>query len=289
MGARLGLGGGAVLVAILIAVVTRQPKLEDHTQYQEARRILRNDGLEANDNNLRLALRMIDAATQPYSEDKFQVIDPRRWVRGDRPQSTTKQLSDGSSVSLVEVATKDAKVWIIEDLVSETEAAALMNRIGRINFTTSPTNHETGQEWRSSSSSLISRSDPDMQALLQRAAALCSVPLTHLENPQVVRYRPGERYQPHMDSEGAHHRHWTLLLYLNDPGSGGATAFPLLNLKVLPAPRVAVFWENLRAETGHAEQVRNYFTVHDGQPPTGSEPKFAVNLWVRGAPYDPDT
>merc|ERR1740139_101222 len=82
--ARLGLGGAAVLVAILIAVLTRQPNLEDHAQYQEAQRILRNDGLEANDKNLRLALRMIDVATQPYNEDKFQVIDPRRWVRGDR-------------------------------------------------------------------------------------------------------------------------------------------------------------------------------------------------------------
>lgn len=294
---RVAVAGVMVLLAVLGAFVLRRENLQDHPQYKEALRILRNDGLEASDLNIRMALRLIDVATQPYSEKAFKVVDPQEWAPRcsqvgrscqERPRvGVVRRLSEGEETSLLELEAERAKVWLIEDLVSEEEAASLMRRIARVNFTTSPTNHATGQDWRSSSSAVIPRSDPEMQVLLQRAAALCGVPLSHLEAPQVVRYRPGERYQPHMDSEGAHHRHWTLLLYLNDPGGGGATAFPLLDLKVLPAPRTAVFWENLRTEAGHPDPVRNYFTVHDGQAPTGSEPKFAVNLWVRAAPYDP--
>jgi len=107
-----------------------------------------------------------------------------------------------------------------------------------------------------------------------------------MEAPQVVRYRPGERYQPHMDSDGPAHRHWTLLLYLNDPSNGGETNFPLLGMKVMPTPGAALMWENLRKENG--QTVRNYYTLHDGQAPKGNEAKFAVNLWVRNSEYTPD-
>merc|ERR1719375_375049 len=154
-----------------------------------------------------------------------------------------------------------------------------------MNFSLSPTNHQDGQEWRSSSSAFAPK-HPAFTAVVERTAGLCGVPVTFVEPPQVVRYLPGERYRPHMDSEGQMHRHWTLLLYLNDPGVGGATAFPLLKMKVEPFPRAALFWENLQNGDEAGEPLRrNYHMLHDGQAPSGTEPKYAVNIWVRNAEY----
>jgi len=297
MRARFGIAASVAALVLLAAVFWQPRRLEDHEQYQEALRVLHGDNLEATDSNVRSALRLIDVATQSYDDGDLKVVDPRDWPPrcGDQNRACRERpvpakirhLSDGSNVSLLEIENTNAKVWVVEDLISEAERAVLLHKAVEINFTQSPTNHATGQDWRSSSSAIASRSEPVFQSLLRRTAALCDVPLTFIEAPQIVRYKPGERYKPHLDSEGPEHRHWTLLLYLNDPGIGGATAFPLLGFKVLPAPGVAVFWQNLRPETGRL--VRNYYTLHDGQAPLGSKMKYAVNLWVRSSTYDPDT
>mmetsp|Transcript_129953 Transcript_129953/g.238840 ORF Transcript_129953/g.238840 Transcript_129953/m.238840 type:complete len:276 (+) Transcript_129953:2-829(+) len=271
---------------------------EEHPQYSEALRILRGDGLPANDANVRFVLQLIDAATQPYSERGFRVVDPREWsphcqasgkICRSRPQVEERRSLQDRNVTVTQVASQDAKVWVIENLISEEEGETLLRRASELNFSASPTHHPDGQDWRSSSTAMASREDPAFSGLLQRAASLCGVPVSFSERPQIVRYLPGERYQPHMDSEGPHHRHWTLLLYLNDPGSGGATSFPLLRTKIAPVPFTAVLWENLRLEPDveGGRLVRNYYTLHDGQAPTGASPKFAVNVWIRNAAFTP--
>uniref|UniRef100_A0A7S1F6M8 Fe2OG dioxygenase domain-containing protein n=1 Tax=Noctiluca scintillans TaxID=2966 RepID=A0A7S1F6M8_NOCSC len=182
-------------------------------------------------------------------------------------------------MTLLSLESELAKVWLIEDLISDEEQETIMQSVGEMNFTTSPTERADGQEWRSSSS-VYSFPDEVFGALVRRVAVLCGVPENFVERPQVVRYLPGEKYHPHMDSGGPDHRHWTVLLYLNDPGGGGSTAFPLLKLQVVPAPRAAVFWQNLRPVDGESRLVRNYNTVHEGRPPTSTTPKYAVNIWV---------
>eukprot|EP00444_Apocalathium_aciculiferum_P054963 CAMPEP_0183587094 /NCGR_PEP_ID=MMETSP0371-20130417/158348_1 /TAXON_ID=268820 /ORGANISM="Peridinium aciculiferum, Strain PAER-2" /LENGTH=348 /DNA_ID=CAMNT_0025798245 /DNA_START=75 /DNA_END=1121 /DNA_ORIENTATION=- len=302
------LAAPALALAALLALRAwaREPPLEDHEHYNEALRVLRNDGLDvADEANVRAALQLVEAALRPpanaAADPGIHTVDPRQWpphcsrlglACGSRPAegaTSFRQLSDeGANVSLVDLAPgQDVRLSLVEDLISEAELAMLLRKVEGLQFAVSPTNHEQGQEWRSSSTAFLSREDQELRPLLARVAALCDMPLDHLEAPQVVRYMPGDRYQPHMDSEGPHHRHWTLLLYLNDPGAGGATSFPLLGLKVLPAPRAGVLWQNLRWEPSLDHLVRDYRTLHDGQAPVGTEPKLALNIWVRGMPYSP--
>jgi len=195
--------------------------------------------------------------------------------------------ADGHNLTLLPLETGFAKVWLVKDFISQEEASELLTMGSRADFGTSLTKHSDGQEWRSSSSTVLKRDNAVVDRVRRRAAMVCGVRPSFVEDLQIVRYQPGERYQPHMDSDGPHHRHWTLLLYLNDPGSGGATGFPMLQLRVMPAPRAAVLWENLRSEPGMDLPVRNYYTLHDGQAPTGEHPKFAVNIWVRNSEYVP--
>lgn len=276
----------ALGIALYLAGLRREARPEEHPHYREALRVLGNDGLTPTDNNVRFALHLIDAATKPYSNHDFQTIDPSSW--SPEPTSVLKNIqADGHNLTLLPLDTRFAKVWLVKDFVSQEEAAELLVLGNRADFGTSMTKHSDGQEWRSSSSAVLKRGNAVVDRLRQRAAIVCGVRVSFVEDLQIVRYRPGERYQPHMDSDGPHHRHWTLLLYLNDPGGGGATGFPLLQLRVMPSPRAAIFWENLRSEPGMDMPVRNYHTLHDGQAPTGEHPKLAVNIWVRKSEYVP--
>jgi len=275
---------GLMLLYLTRARIEIRP--EEHAHYREALRVLGNDGLEPTDNNVRFALRLIDAATTPYSNHDFQTIEPFGWLPG--PTSVVKDIeADGHNLTLLPLETGFAKVWLVKDFVSQEEASELLTLGSRADFGTSFTKHSDGQEWRSSSSAVLKRDNAVVDRLRRRAAMVCGVRTSFVEDLQIVRYRPGERYQPHMDSDGPHHRHWTLLLYLNDPGGGGATGFPLLQLRVMPAPRAAILWENLRSEPGIALPIRNYYTLPDGQAPTGEHPKFAVNIWIRNSEYAP--
>lgn len=71
------------------------------------------------------------------------------------------------------------------------------------------------------------------------------------------------------------HRTWTMLIFLNDVrDAGGHTAFPKLDLAVVPRGGDALVWSN----TIDAQVDEDM--VHMGKPPSkeGIE-KYAVNVW----------
>lgn len=84
----------------------------------------------------------------------------------------------------------------------------------------------------------------EMDQVMERIAALTSWPATHFENPQVIRYRPGEDFAPHydyfsIDIEGNEvaiegQRLATAILYLNTPANGGMTAFVDSEMEIYP-------------------------------------------------------
>ncbi|CAE7323392.1 P4H1 [Symbiodinium natans] len=70
--------------------------------------------------------------------------------------------------------------------------------------------------------------DPVVAAIQHRMQVLARIPPGHSEPLQVGRYREGEFYQPHYDSEPAQNvrRAATVLVYLDPPEAGGETIFP---------------------------------------------------------------
>jgi predicted 2-oxoglutarate/Fe(II)-dependent dioxygenase YbiX len=75
-----------------------------------------------------------------------------------------------------------------------------------------------------------------------REIAARSVPFSMLSEVQIVRYRPGGKFADHRDSpaKGASPRVLSLVCYLNDDFSGGATVFPELAATVQPASGMAI-------------------------------------------------
>lgn len=123
-----------------------------------------------------------------------------------------------------------------------------------------------------------------VRAMVQRAAEAAGLPAKNCERIQVVHYEAGGKYTPHLDTykpdpSNPHYRMAgqrlkTGLLYLHEPGKGGATNFPKAKAKVKPkVGRLALF--DL-VEPGTAEP--DLKSVHAGTPVWTGE-KWVCNFW----------
>ncbi|CAM9431702.1 unnamed protein product [Ascophyllum nodosum] len=140
--------------------------------------------------------------------------------------------------------------------------------------------------------------------LLAKASALLGVKDYRLwEEPQTVRYRPGERFNWHLDalppaetgaSKGGQ-RTATVLVYLTnmDVNAGGATAFRDLGpLRVRPKKgKCLVFFPSFGGEAGCPFDLR---TLHAGEvvgevagKGKASKAKYIAQLWCHKKPYPP--
>ncbi|CAM9612529.1 unnamed protein product [Choristocarpus tenellus] len=134
--------------------------------------------------------------------------------------------------------------------------------------------------------------------LLAKASTLLGVKyLRHWEEPQTVRYRPGEKFSWHLDalppmetgaSKGGQ-RTATILVYLTDLGekSGGATAFRDLGpLRVRPRKGTALlFFPSYGGEPGCPFDVR---TLHAGEVVAlghNTKTKWIAQMWLHKKPY----
>ncbi len=110
---------------------------------------------------------------------------------------------------------------------------------------------------------------------------------------QILRYRIGEEFKPHVDyfnesgdaayrslADGGQRAH-TVLLYLNEDYAGGATSFPKLNLVIKGRRGDMLYFHNLAADGfGHRD------SLHAGMPVTHGE-KWLLSKWIRSENYPP--
>ena len=149
---------------------------------------------------------------------------------------------------------------------------------------------------RTSSSVFLTafRNDPIVKETIYRASVLSGYPLSHVEIPQIVRYKPGEKFVSHSDNypldspnyKQSGQRDYTFFLYLNEPTpddtenpqTGGETFFTQLDLKIEPKQGTAVFWRNVNIVTGDDEKYAKI--CHSGEP-TENWTKYGMNIWIR--------
>jgi len=135
--------------------------------------------------------------------------------------------------------------------------------------------------------------DHVLEAIAACMGRVSGLPAANGEYPQVMRYRTGEEFVPHVDyfnESGAGSRQsladggqrvQTVLLYLSDDYSGGATVFPELGLEVRGRPGELLHFHNVDAAgIGHRD------SLHAGLPVTGGE-KWLLSQWLRAGAYRP--
>lgn len=132
---------------------------------------------------------------------------------------------------------------------------------------------------------------PEVAALEARIAHLTGLDLTYGEPIQGQRYAVGQEFKPHTDyfePDGPDYlrycsltgqRTWTVMIYLNEPGAGGATRFKAIDKTVQPETGKLLAWNNLKAD-GRV----NGNTIHHGMKVRAGT-KYIVTKWFRERPW----
>lgn len=118
--------------------------------------------------------------------------------------------------------------------------------------------------------------DPAIHAINRRLAALSGTDVTQGEPLQILRYRPGQQYHPHVDWLGEDNaRILTALIYLNDDYAGGETAFVKTGLRIRGRTGDALVFSSVDA-LGAYEPL----SEHAGLP-VSSGTKYLASRWIR--------
>ena len=133
--------------------------------------------------------------------------------------------------------------------------------------------------------------DHVLEAIEACIAGVSGLPVMNGEFVQILRYRHGEQFRPHVDyfNEGGAgsyqsladggQRAQTVLIYLNEGYRGGTTRFPVLGLDIQGSSGDLLHFHNLGADgLGHRD------SLHAGTPVATGE-KWLLSQWLRSAGY----
>ena len=196
---------------------------------------------------------------------------------------------DGHAVDVV-MTLKHPRVVVFGNLLTAAECDELMAlarpRLERSETVDTATGGSEVNAGRTSDGMFFERGEHAVIAGLERRiATLLNWPVDHGEGLQILRYRPGARYEPHYDYfdpdkagtprilERGGQRVGTLVMYLNTPERGGATTFPDAGLDVAPVRGSAVFFSYDRPHPSTR-------TLHGGSPVLAGE-KWVATKWLR--------
>ena len=205
-------------------------------------------------------------------------------LRGFGSQEVRTPLSGDLTVELIDGFLKDHEIKRIKSLARPKLKASRVLKpggqsAGEASVRTSSTAFLVGFSF-----------DPIATVVKHKAALVVGVPLSHVENIQVVRYTAGQYYGPHLDAMNLEkspqeakkgQRVATVLVYLNDVDNGsGKTRFPKLGVEVSPQRGKALYFRNTSDDGSIDTQ-----SLHEGAPVKGDDvEKWAVNIWVRDRP-----
>lgn len=185
---------------------------------------------------------------------------------------------------------RNPRVVVFGNLLSDEECDAIIAaaepRMQRSLTVDNQSGGEAVNDDRTSNGMFFQRGENEViRRVEQRIALLLNWPLENGEGLQVLHYKPGAEYKPHYDYFAPNEpgtptilkrggqRVGTLVMYLNEPARGGATAFPDISLQVVPRRGNAVFFSYNRPDPGTK-------TLHGGAPVLEGE-KWIATKWLR--------
>jgi len=188
------------------------------------------------------------------------------------------------------------RVVLFQQLLTGDECDALV-ALARGRLARSPViNPDTGDEnlidARTSMGAMFQVGEhPLIERIEDCIASVTGIAADRGEGLQILNYKPGGEYQPHYDffnplrpGEARQlrvggQRVATVVIYLNSPPAGGATAFPKLGLEVAPVKGNAVYFSYRKSDGTLDER-----TLHAGLPVEQGE-KWIATKWLRERPY----
>lgn len=175
--------------------------------------------------------------------------------------------------------------------LDEELCAALIERIDARRRPSTVSDYNGDAAFRTSETCDLDKSDPVVAAVEARIIAFTGLDPAHGEPIQGQRYAVGQEFKAHtdyFDAQGADYqkycsiagnRTWTAMIYLNEPGAGGATRFKAIDKMVKPETGKLLAWNNLRADGSP-----NPSTLHHGMK-VREGTKYVITKWFRERPW----
>jgi prolyl 4-hydroxylase len=197
-------------------------------------------------------------------------------------------LADGCPVAVAvgkELSSAPA-VWAFDDFFSPAECSYLIEKAQDFLEPSVVVDPATGElrphPVRTSDGAAFPWVSEDLviSALNRRIAAASGTDVRCGEPLQVLRYRPGQEYRPHLDALPArdNQRVLTMLVYLNEEYDGGETLFTRAGLKFAGGRGDGLLFRN--GSPGGLPDLR---AEHAGLPVRHGE-KYVASRWIRERP-----
>lgn len=145
---------------------------------------------------------------------------------------------------------------------------------------------------RKSETAWLSKDDPVVNSIIQKVCNMTNIPFENAEKMQVVKYDPNGFYNAHYDAscddkkecvefeQNGGQRKVTMIIYLNDDFTGGATYFPNLNKTFIPKKYNALLFYSLEKNGNKCHPL----SLHAGMPVETGQ-KYIANVWLREKEY----
>jgi prolyl 4-hydroxylase len=220
-------------------------------------------------------------------------------VRSDVNESAIPQLAGDIPLPAAETLHDSPLVRrfpaVIPPLVADALVAVASPLVQRSQIVDARTGESRPDPMRTSSHVTLGPRQHDhvLEAIERCIARVSALPVENGELVQILRYRIGEEFKPHVDyfnesgaasyqslADGGQ-RAQTVLIYLNDGYAGGSTVFPKLQIEIRGRRGDLLHFHNLGADgLGHRD------SLHAGTPVTNGE-KWLLSKWIRSESYPP--
>jgi prolyl 4-hydroxylase len=141
---------------------------------------------------------------------------------------------------------------------------------------------------RKSKTCWLSKSDSKIREIIKRVCDIDNHPIENAEDLQVVKYDPNGYYNEHHDSccdendkcvefnKRGGNRIITMVIYLNDGFSGGATRFINLKQDIKPEKYSGILFHPMNKKKDKC----HHNALHAGLPVISGQ-KYIANVWIR--------
>ena len=182
-------------------------------------------------------------------------------------------------------------LFIARAMLSPELCETLIERIDGVRRPSTIADGNGDAAYRTSETGDLLADDPAVIEVERRIAALTGLDARFGEPLQGQRYAVGQEFKGHTDyfepsgadfaryCSVAGNRTWTVMIYLNEPGAGGATRFKAVSKIVQPEVGKLLAWNN-RREDGSV----NPATIHQGMKVRGGV-KYVITKWFRERPW----
>ena len=205
------------------------------------------------------------------------------------PDSVAKTLRETAGTQ--RVPSERVDLFIKRAFLSPKECEELIELIDAGRRPSTLADHFGDAPYRTSESCDLNSCNPGVLQAEARIAEITGLDPACGEPLQGQRYAVGQEFKAHTDyfepngidyaryCSQSGQRTWTVMIYLNQPGAGGATRFKTINKIIQPETGKLLAWNNLARGGGV-----NPDTLHQGMK-VRQGTKYIITKWYRQRPW----